>query len=389
MSLLYTSSNFSYADVEFRKSLEFLDHSNHYHQQHYRSTTPETETETFLSKYMMLPSNGLPNCDSASHDIQQFGHKAVKQETTDSLSHQNGYSNGSRMMLLQGSDSDSAGDGNTMDTPFIGFENSMPGEMTTGNASALLRHSSSPAEFFSNFGVENGLSFRASSGTNNEAGPSPSRLYNHLDYFFSSGPSSHSMPMSQTTESENQGIRVNNGGLSNSCGSKIPFIMSTMASDSWQNASLSGQKRARGTEEGSLFCRDGSRTSPAQNGDSRDRASVLTHHLSLPKTFGEMGAIEKIFQFQSHVPCKIRAKRGCATHPRSIAERVRRSRISERMRKLQDLFPDLDKQTNTADMLDMAVEYIKDLQKQVKALTDTKAKCRCSSKQKHYSIASA
>ncbi|GLT71350.1 hypothetical protein SLA2020_433780 [Shorea laevis] len=33
------------------------------------------------------------------------------------------------------------------------------------------------------------------------------------------------------------------------------------------------------------------------------------------------------------------------------------------MRKLQDLLPDLDKQTNTADMLDMAVEYIKDQSK--------------------------
>lgn len=26
---------------------------------------------------------------------------------------------------------------------------------------------------------------------------------------------------------------------------------------------------------------------------------------------------------EESVPCKIRAKRGCATHPRSIAERVR------------------------------------------------------------------
>lgn len=33
--------------------------------------------------------------------------------------------------------------------------------------------------------------------------------------------------------------------------------------------------------------------------------------------------MEKYLQFQDSVPCKIRAKRGCATHPRSIAERVR------------------------------------------------------------------
>ncbi|OMO69807.1 SWAP/Surp [Corchorus capsularis] len=99
--------------------------------------------------------------------------------------------------------------------------------------------------------------------------------------------------------------------------------------------------------------------------------------LSLAKTRAEMAVVEKLWQFQGSVPCKIRAKRGCATHPRSIAERVRRTRISERMRKLQGLFPNMDKQTNTADMLDMAVEYIKDLQKQVKKLTDTKASRTC------------
>jgi hypothetical protein len=39
-----------------------------------------------------------------------------------------------------------------------------------------------------------------------------------------------------------------------------------------------------------------------------------------------VAAIEKFLQFQDAVPCKIRAKRGCATHPRSIAERVSRPR---------------------------------------------------------------
>ncbi|EPS68391.1 hypothetical protein M569_06378, partial [Genlisea aurea] len=79
------------------------------------------------------------------------------------------------------------------------------------------------------------------------------------------------------------------------------------------------------------------------------------------------------------VTCKIRAKRGCATHPRSIAERMRRTRISERMRKLQELVPNMDKQTNTADMLDLTVEYVKDLQKQYKTLCDNQASCKCSS----------
>ncbi|WOK95409.1 hypothetical protein Cni_G04116 [Canna indica] len=107
----------------------------------------------------------------------------------------------------------------------------------------------------------------------------------------------------------------------------------------------------------------------------------LDSQFSLPKTTLEM---EKLLQFHDAVPCKIRAKRGCATHPRSIAERVRRTRISERMKKLQELVPNMDKQTNTADMLDLAVDYIKDLQKQAKALSESRASCSCSaSRQKH------
>lgn len=101
---------------------------------------------------------------------------------------------------------------------------------------------------------------------------------------------------------------------------------------------------------------------------------VLSHYMSLPKTSSEIAAMEKLVQFQDTVPCKIRAKRGCATHPRSIAERVnkslsfffdsfqfkekehihkvlvmlellqvRRTRISERMRKLQELVPNMEK----------------------------------------------
>ncbi|XP_011075032.1 transcription factor bHLH80 [Sesamum indicum] len=77
------------------------------------------------------------------------------------------------------------------------------------------------------------------------------------------------------------------------------------------------------------------------------------------------------------VMCRVRAKRGCATHPRSIAERVRRTRISDRIRKLQELVPNMDKQTNTADMLDEAVAYVKFLQKQIQELTEHQRNCKC------------
>lgn len=58
-----------------------------------------------------------------------------------------------------------------------------------------------------------------------------------------------------------------------------------------------------------------------QSGETiNNRPYALSHHLSLPKTSAEMANMEKYIQ--DAVPCKIRAKRGCATHPRSIAERV-------------------------------------------------------------------
>ncbi|XP_076913181.1 transcription factor bHLH130-like [Bidens hawaiensis] len=106
----------------------------------------------------------------------------------------------------------------------------------------------------------------------------------------------------------------------------------------------------------------------------------LTHQLSLPTSSTELSVKEKLMQFQDNVPLRSRAKRGCATHPRSIAERVRRTRISERMRKLQDLVPNMDKQTSTADMLDLAVDYIKELQNQVETLSDRRTKCTCPNK---------
>jgi len=54
-----------------------------------------------------------------------------------------------------------------------------------------------------------------------------------------------------------------------------------------------------------------------------NRPPRLTHHLSLPKTLTDLSDMEKLLFEDTVIPCRIRAKRGCATHPRSIAERVR------------------------------------------------------------------
>ncbi|KAG5560249.1 hypothetical protein RHGRI_003518 [Rhododendron griersonianum] len=76
---------------------------------------------------------------------------------------------------------------------------------------------------------------------------------------------------------------------------------------------------------------------------------------------------------------RVRARRGQATDPHSIAERLRRERIAERMRALQELVPSCNKVsyrvdvsfgvTDKAAMLDEILDYVKFLRLQVKVLS--------------------
>lgn len=65
---------------------------------------------------------------------------------------------------------------------------------------------------------------------------------------------------------------------------------------------------------------------------------------------------------------RVRARRGQATDPHSIAERLRRERIAERMKALQELVPNANK-TDKASMLDEIIEYVRFLQLQVKVFS--------------------
>ncbi|KAM1014443.1 hypothetical protein ACFX2C_044427 [Malus domestica] len=115
--------------------------------------------------------------------------------------------------------------------------------------------------------------------------------------------------------------------------------------------------------------------SPSSSANKRVREHRQHHFSSDTHVKVEEGGLE------DSVGCRVRAKRGCATHPRSIAERVRRTKISDRIRKLQELVPSMDKQTNTADMLDEAVEYVKFLQKQIQELSEHQRRCKCMAKE--------
>ncbi|XP_027342489.1 transcription factor bHLH130-like [Abrus precatorius] len=359
---------------------------------HYLPSTT-SEMETMLSK-LVSSNNGW----SSSESLQEFGGKPVKQEMGASVpqgpkqQQQNGYSYGGSQLIYQSQqiqglpNVSSSAAGNAFDGSFgvvntMTSENSTQSKMGVRNCSNLLRQKSSPAGFFS---IENDLaalrevgSFKASDVTNRQANASTSGLHGTL--IFSSRPSSCMKRMPQIAENGNESLEENcvqSRNLVNDSGNSRCYIPNF--SEIWDTSAFTAQKSE--SEDEIMFSTSNGLES--QEADICYQNLGLTHHLSLPSSSTKMTSIEKILQIQGSVPCKIRAKRGFATHPRSIAERVRRTRISERIKKLQGLFPKSDKQTSTADMLDLAVEYIKDLQQQVKILTDCKAKCKCTSYEK-------
>ncbi|CAI0400901.1 unnamed protein product, partial [Linum tenue] len=66
----------------------------------------------------------------------------------------------------------------------------------------------------------------------------------------------------------------------------------------------------------------------------------------------------------------VRARRGQATDSHSLAERVRRGKINERLRCLQNIVPGCYKQTmGMAVMLDEIINYVQSLQNQVEFLS--------------------
>ncbi|KAL6495692.1 hypothetical protein OROGR_030255 [Orobanche gracilis] len=239
------------------------------------------------------------------------------------------------------------------------------------NSSSRVRQSSSPAGFLNGFGVMGEID---NYGVQNNPKANNSSAKGHIN--FSSSSTTRFMPT--IPENTNQDIGTHNpenGQLRSGDDAVVGEFEAALPHDSWSDSLFSNSlKRNR---DGGIRMFSNFNGLDNQDGESRKKSTGSVHHL----TSSEMIEVEKLLQFQSEtILCQVRAKRGCATHPRSIAERVRRTRISEKMKKLQDLFPDMEKQTSTADMLDLAVEYIKDLQKQVETLTDTKAKCICSSK---------
>ncbi|KAG8655557.1 transcription factor bHLH128 isoform X2 [Manihot esculenta] len=227
----------------------------------------------------------------------------------------------------------------------------------------LLRQKSSPAGFLSNLSTENGFSITPGSGGYNSqngatGGHTVSRLKSQLSFTRQDSLSQ----ISEVNESVAEGMNSNNGRQNSS----HSYAAASFSMEPWDNTNsivFSGppSKRAKNIDGDIFNCLNG-----------------LETQFSLPQTSLEIATVEKLLSIpEDSVPCKIRAKRGCATHPRSIAERERRTRISGRLKKLQELVPNMDKQTSYADMLDLAVQHIKVLQNEVQKLHNELENCTC------------
>ncbi|KAG0484855.1 hypothetical protein HPP92_008742 [Vanilla planifolia] len=242
------------------------------------------------------------------------------------------------------------------------------GEIAGG--SHLIRHSSSPAGFFGNLLVESGHSPMSGKFSQLGADVTLSKKTCSSQWSFS-----HQDSLSQISEVSvtNIGENVSHGNNTMEVSGNFgyPYISSNHSLGSWDDANSS-----------IVFSAPPCKRPKDNNGDTLSTLSNLESQLSLPCTSLEMETVEKYLHMQQDpVHCKLRAKRGFATHPRSIAERERRTRISKRLRKLQELVPNMDKQTNTSDMLDLALQYIRELQNQLQKLSQERAECTCETKQ--------
>nr|QDH08903.1 transcription factor bHLH130-like isoform X1 [Cymbidium sinense] len=325
-----------------------------------RPSSPETESlfSRFLAPY---PRDEIRDKSAATAAAAAAGHGHRNTLSTSVAAEQNGgFSSISSQLLYHTQQQQPVAENAYRVVSSMAMEVDQMKQGCAGGAN-LIRQSSSPAGFFSHLNVDSGygLMRRMSASNRNGIG---------ADFKGQLSFSSRQSSLSQISEMGSEGI--SGGGGSPEETSNGHCFIPGYAVSSWEDSLLSDNFSARDSKRAGDVV--GLNQTELQNG------AGLTHQFSLPKVTSEMGAVEKFLHFQDSVPCKIRAKRGCATHPRSIAERVRRTRISERMRKLQELVPNMDKQTNTADMLDLAVDYIKELQTQVKSLSDVRATCTCS-----------
>ncbi|KAG2669663.1 hypothetical protein I3843_14G042000 [Carya illinoinensis] len=132
-----------------------------------------------------------------------------------------------------------------------------------------------------------------------------------------------------------------------------PFANSTKVAEANGNSNAKRCKpnEANGKENGPVKAEEEAKGSTSSSGDEK-QSKTNAKPPEPPKDY-----------------IHVRARRGQATDSHSLAERVRREKISERMKFLQDLVPGCNKVTGKALMLDEIINYVQSLQRQVEFLS--------------------
>ncbi|CAO2818336.1 unnamed protein product [Amaranthus hypochondriacus] len=163
-----------------------------------------------------------------------------------------------------------------------------------------------------------------------------------------------------------------------SCLEQLSFNERSSMEDKQRNESLSMADKADSSEQVTQKCcsldkkRKTRKGSSSTSANSKEVKQVKNKKQKEDKTVTKDDENEKKTTPKEEPPkgyIHVRARRGQATDSHSLAERVRREKISERMKMLQAIVPGCDKVTGKALMLDEIINYVQSLQNQVEFLS--------------------
>ncbi|CAI9769875.1 unnamed protein product [Fraxinus pennsylvanica] len=106
-----------------------------------------------------------------------------------------------------------------------------------------------------------------------------------------------------------------------------------------------------------------------QNSNSKSTTTTTSNNNNKETSADNSKGNSKLSEIPKLDYIHVRARRGQATDSHSLAERVRREKISERMKYLQGLVPGCNKITGKAGTLDEIINYVQSLQRQVEFLS--------------------